>query len=196
MNRLTAMLLACAVLAGVIGWQSVRLATPQPLPVLYTLGGDFELTSTLGGTRRLADFKGEIVLLNFGFTSCPDVCPTALARMRDVVDAVRHDAAIRVLFVTIDPDRDTLERLTPYVSYFGAGFVGLTGNHAAIESAMASYNVYAERQPLESALGYTIAHSAQIYLLDDEGRVRATFGESVSVPSMVDTVRALLAEVG
>jgi protein SCO1/2 len=192
-SRASAIVTAVLILAGVAGWQSLRATAAAPLPVLYNLGGDFTLPSTLGRAVSLADFHGEVVLLNFGYTSCPDVCPTALARIRDVLHAL-PEAPLQPVFVTLDPERDTLGRLAPYVGAFDARFVAVTGSAAEISDAAARYHVYSEKRMVDSPLGYSIDHSGQIYLLDGDGRVRATFGESVTVPAMVTTVRQLLAE--
>lgn len=194
MSRISVLIVAVMVIAAAFGWQSVRATSVAPLPVLYTLGGDFALPSTLGRDVGLADFHGEVVLLNFGFTSCPDVCPVAMARMRDVLRAL-PGAPLRPVFVTLDPARDSVARLAPYVAAFDARFVGVTGSAAQIADAAARYRVYSEQRPADASGNYGIAHSGQIYLLDGDGRVRATFGESVTVAAMVATVRRLLAEM-
>ncbi|MCB1686302.1 MAG: SCO family protein [Pseudomonadales bacterium] len=197
MTRGSAWLLAAGLLISAALWQSTRLASAGELPVLYTLGGDFALRNTGGGVTRLSDLEGNLVLLNFGYTSCPDVCPAALARMRDVLQSLPDpDVPIQPLFVTLDPQRDTLDRLQPYMNFFGADFLGLTGTEAEIAQASAAYKVFYEKQTLESELDYSISHSSHIYLLDTRGRVRATFGEGITVPRMIDSVRLLLAEEG
>jgi protein SCO1 len=193
MNRASVLAVAVLILAGAVGWQSLRATAAAPLPVLYTLGGDFALPSTLGHPLSLADFHGDIVLLNFGYTSCPDICPTALARIRDVLNAL-PGAPLRPVFITLDPARDSLDRLAPYVAAFDSRFVAMTGTEAQIADAAARYRVYSEKQAAQSAHGYSIDHSGQIYLLDADGRVRATFGESVTVPAMVAAVRQLLVQ--
>lgn len=197
MTRGVAWLLAAGLLIGAALWQSARLAGAEELPVLYTLGGEFALRDTRGGITRLSDLQGDLVLLNFGYTSCPDVCPAALARMRDVLRSLPETGtAIRPLFVTLDPQRDTLERLQPYMNFFGDDFIGLTGSEADIARASAGFKVFYEKQSLASELGYAISHSSHIYLLDTRGRVRATFGEGISVPRMVERVQTLRAETG
>lgn len=195
MSRANAIAVAVLILAGVVAWQTLRATAAVPLPVLYSLGGDFALPSTLGRAVSLADFHGEVVLLNFGYTSCPDVCPTALARIRDVLKAL-PDAPLQPVFVTLDPERDTLDRLVPYVGAYDARFVAVTGSAAQISDAAVHYHVYSQKRVIDSSLGYSIDHSGQIYLLDGDGRVRATFGENVTVPAMVGAVRQLLAETG
>ncbi len=187
-----------ALLTGLTGWQvKALMVKPEPLPVLDTLGGDFSLSSTLGGDRRLADFRGEVVLLNFGFTHCPDVCPTALARMREVVETLAAaDMPVRPLFVTLDPERDTLERLQPYVAHFGDDFVGMTGTAEEVAAAAKPFKVFYAREEMASGLGYSIVHSSHIYLLDVDGRVRMTFDANVPMPEMIRTVHQLQAAAG
>jgi protein SCO1/2 len=179
------------ILAAVVGWQ-LRHPPAPPLPVLASLGGDFELPSTLGETVALARFRGEIVLLNFGFTSCPDVCPAALARMQGVVASlVREVPAVRPIFVTLDPERDTIEHMKSYLGYFGESFVGMAGTAEQTARVAAVFKVYYEKESSPSAIDYTIAHSSHIYLLDTQGRVRAAFGGSDTVAQMIETVQQL-----
>lgn len=196
MTRGGAWLLACLIVGSFAAWQSFRPMAPQvELPVLHTLGGDFTLDSTLGRPLSLSELQGALVLLNFGFTGCPDVCPTALARMRDTILAV--DASprqLQPLFVTLDPEADTVERMAPYVNFFHPDLVGLTGTEEAIAAAAAPFKVFYERAELDGSGGYTINHSSHIYLIDARGRVRATFGENVPVQNMTDAVLQLLAE--
>jgi protein SCO1/2 len=143
----------------------------------------------------LADFRGRVVLLNFGFTTCPDVCPTVLSRMRQVLEDLGPEAAaVAPLFVTIDPERDTPERLAPYLAHFSPAFVGLSGSEAEVRAASAPFKAFYERTPMPAPMEYGFAHSDQIYLLDREGRVRATFGNALRVPEMTATVRRLLLE--
>jgi protein SCO1/2 len=189
---------AITILVPFLIWQFQRSTAVEPLPVLYTLGGDFALDSTRERTVRLSDFRGQTVLLNFGFTSCPEVCPTALSRLRDVLETIPQGPGgrdrVQPLFITLDPSVDTVDRMAPYLEFFDAEFIGLTGSEAAIASAAADYKVHYERETMDSEMGYTISHSAHIYLIDAAGRVRATFGQGVTVPSMARTVQQLLGE--
>ncbi len=181
---------AALILVVMAGQQArQRFGSPDSLPILDTLGGNFALESTRGGTTELSDLHGKVVMLNFGYTSCPDVCPTVLARMRDVIREL-GDPRIQPVFVTLDPDRDTLERLGPYLRSFDDRFVGMTGTATAIAEAAKPYKVHYEREND----GTTISHNSHIYLLDTEGRVRATFDHGVTVPAIVDTVEQLLNE--
>ncbi len=192
------MLVGLSLLAAAAGWQTLAMITrPEPLPVLDTLGGDFTLDSTLGEGTRLSDFQGEVVLLNFGYTQCPDVCPTALSRMRDVIRGLPDErTAVRPVFVTLDPDRDSLDRIRDYVAFFDASFIGMTGSAEAIANATAPFKVYYQKEPQGPELGYSIAHSSHIYVIDPAGRVRTTFGPSVRVPDMISTVHQLQKEAG
>jgi protein SCO1/2 len=197
MSRARALLIAVIVLATAI--VAIRVAAPllapqPPLPVIDSLGGDFSLPSTLGHDTRLSEFRGRVVLVNFGFTSCPDVCPTVLSRMRQALLGLGKDAAgVQPLFVTIDPERDTLEKLRPYVMHFHPSFVAMSGTPAATRGAAELFKVYYE-QETDPQLGYGFAHSDQIYLIDRQGRVRATFANTVMPEEMTATLRRLLAE--
>ena len=198
MNRASAILGAALLLAATatVAWFArERLTAPEPLPVLDTLGGEFSLPGTNGREVALADFRGRLVLLNFGFTSCPDVCPTVLARMHQLLRNLGPDAAeVQPLFVTIDPTRDTPERLGPYLAHFGPGFIGLYGSEQQVAQVAALFRVFYQRTPLPAPLDYGFMHSEHIYLIDRTGRVRATFGGAVRDADMAATVRRLLDE--
>ena len=196
MTRGVAWLMGITLVFTAVVWQLVRhRPASEPLPVLYTLGGDFTLDSTLGRPLSLSELKGDLVLLNFGYTGCPDVCPAALARMRDalaMVDEAR--GGVVPVFVTLDPERDTVDRMAPYVRFFHPDLIGMTGSEAEIAAAAEPFKVFYRRESAGSGEDYAISHSSHIYLLDRAGRVRATFGESVPVPAIARAVTALQAE--
>jgi len=196
MSRGVAWLVGTLVLTPFVAWQLVRGADAAvPLPVLYTLGGEFALDSTRGGRVALSDFEGSVVLLNFGYTGCPDVCPTALARMRDALNlAGPGDRPVVPLFVTLDPGADTAARLAPYVAFFHPDLIGLTGSDDEIAAAAAAFQVFHERESDGSAGGYQISHSSHLYLIDAAGRVRGTFGEGVPVEEIAGAIRRLQKE--
>jgi protein SCO1/2 len=194
-SRGLAWLVAIAVLAPFIVMQMDRARSSEPLPVLYTLGGDFTLDSTLGRELSLSDFQGKLVLLNFGYTGCPDVCPTALSRMRDAMGMTSlEESRLQPLFVTLDPEVDSVDRIDPYVRFFDSRFIGLTGTAASVAAATEPFKVFYERVPSESGNGYSISHSSHIYLLDPAGRVRATFGEGVPVSDIASAIDSLARE--
>jgi protein SCO1/2 len=155
---------------------------------------DFSLTDESGGTFRLADQRGKVVLLFFGYTSCPDVCPTTLANWRKVHEALGDDAArVRFVFVTVDPERDTVEKLGLHVNAFNPDFIGLTGDQAELESVYRIFDVFYEKDTSSgSALGYLVSHTATTFVLDPQGvwRLRETYGTPVD--DIVHDVRQLL----
>lgn len=153
--------------------------------VLYVLPGETTRPSSVGGPFRLLDhngrvvtdanFKGHPFLVFFGFTHCPDICPTALFEMSEVLKRLGPDAEkTAALFISVDPERDTPEKLKDYVSSFHPRIFGLTGTPAEIEAVAKAYRAYAKKVPLEGG-GYTMDHSAIVYLMDKEGRFVAPF---------------------
>jgi protein SCO1/2 len=153
--------------------------------MLYVLPGETTRPSSVGGPFRLLDhngrvvtdanFKGHPFLVFFGFTHCPDICPTALFEMSEVLKRLGPDAEqTAALFISVDPERDTPEKLKDYVSSFHPRILGLTGTPAEIEAVAKAYRAYAKKVPLEGG-DYTIDHSAIVYLMDKEGRFVAPF---------------------
>ena len=134
-------------------------------------GGEFSLTS-LQGPVNLSDHRGKVVLLFFGYTSCPDICPISLARIGACLSSLEAGQAERVsaMFITLDPERDTAERMGRYAGFFHPGIVGLTGDAEAIDDVTARYGITWERKSSpESALGYSISHPDTILLVDADG---------------------------
>lgn len=167
----------------------------EPLPVNTRLGGDFTLPSTQGGEQSLSTFKGRLVLLNFGYTHCPDICPTVLHRMAQVMRHLEKKASnVQPVFVSFDPARDTLPHLKSYVTAFYPDMVAMTGTPEQIAVAAKQYGVVYFQEPGDSAAGKLFAHSDFIYLLDRQGRVRALFNNEQSIDAMSDTVQQLLSE--
>lgn len=134
-------------------------------------GADFKLTDHNGRPRTLRDFRGKVVVLFFGYMHCPDVCPTTMADLTQVMGKLGSDAdKVQVLFVTVDPERDTPELLAQYVPAFHPSFMGLYGDaHSTAEVAKA-FNVMYQKQP--TTAGYNVDHSAGTFLIDPSGRVR------------------------
>jgi protein SCO1/2 len=185
------LLLAVAVVLA-LQWQTKRRALAE-LPVNTRMGGDFLLPSTRGAldTRTL---RGKIVLLNFGFTSCPDVCPLVLARLRQTVKQLGDDAEnVQVVFVSFDPARDTLPAIKAYVEHFDPAFLGATGSETEIARLATRYGVVYLREQTGSAAGYGFAHSDYIYLLDTAGRVRKLYGGDVKTDEIASDIRLLQA---
>jgi protein SCO1 len=158
-----------------------------------SFGKDFALTDHNGQRRTLADFKGKVVTLFFGFTHCPDVCPTTLGEMAVVMKELGKDAdRLQVLFVTVDPERDTAEVLKRYVPAFHPGFLGLTGSADDIARTAKEFKIFYQKQPLPNGGGYSMDHSAGTYILDSEGRLRLFAQYGVGAPALLNDIRQLL----
>jgi protein SCO1 len=138
-----------------------------------SFGRDFALTDHTGKPRTLADFRGKAVVMFFGYTQCPDVCPTTLGTLAEAMKALGPDAdRVQVLFVTVDPERDTQALLSQYVPAFDPRFVGLYGDAAATERVAKEFKVIYQKQPGPSPGSYTVDHSAGVYVFDPQGRLR------------------------
>jgi protein SCO1/2 len=154
----------------------VEAVTPPPLGVRDTAydpprpAPDLRLTGQDGRPFDLASLRGRPAFVYFGYTHCPDVCPTTLADIRAGIRKSGVDAD--VVFVTVDPARDDVAAMNRYVGYYGPGFVGLTGTEAEIAAAARDWGVSYRRLDSDSASGYAMAHSTETYLLDAEGRLR------------------------
>ena len=156
-------------------------------------GRTLDLTDHNGKPRTLADFRGKVVTVFFGFTHCPDACPATLAEMAQVVKELGADAGeVQVLFVTVDPERDTRQALEQYVPSFNPSFLGLYGDAEATARAAKEFKVYYHKQPAKDG-GYSMDHSAGTFILDREGRLRlfAPYGRGAS--AILHDIRLLLA---
>lgn len=134
-----------------------------------SVGGPFQLVDQNGATVTEADVKGKPYLVFFGFTHCPDVCPTALSEMTQTFDALGPDAdKLQALFITVDPARDTPETLKEYLSSFSPRIRGLTGSQGQVDATVKTFRAYARKVPLEGD-NYTMDHTALVYLMDRNG---------------------------
>ncbi len=168
-------------------FRGALLEPVQPAPPL-------QLQSATGEPFRLADYRGKVVLLFFGYTSCPDVCPTTLAEMRRLYHNLERPADVQIVFVTVDPARDTPERLATYVQRFDPSFLALTGTQDALQAVWDAYGVYREEQEVDSAAGYLVAHTARVYAIDKAGNLRLTFAFGTSAEDIEHDVKILLQE--
>ncbi|MCB1622555.1 MAG: SCO family protein [Thiothrix sp.] len=156
-------------------------------------GGDFVLTSD-GQTVRLQDFRGKVVVMYFGYTSCPDVCPTTLGLLGAAVKALKPEEAAQVqgLFISVDPERDQGEKLMGYAQHFYPDFIGATGTEEQLRQVTRQYGVFFEKQPGNSALGYLVDHSSQLYIIDKQGRFKTVLPHDLSRDDLVHVLRANL----
>jgi protein SCO1/2 len=156
-------------------------------------GRDFALTAHDGRARTLADFRGKVVIVFFGYVHCPDVCPITLATLAETMKRLGNDARrVQVLFVTIDPERDTRELLAKYVPAFEPSFLGLTGDAEAIARTAKEFKILYQKQPGTTSDTYSMDHSAGTFVFDPQGRLRlyVSYGQSAEV--FTHDVRELL----
>ncbi|MFI4904251.1 MAG: SCO family protein [Burkholderiales bacterium] len=157
-------------------------------------GHGFTLPDTSGKVRTLGDFHGKVVVMFFGYTHCPDVCPTTLAELAQTMQSLGADAdRVQVLFVTVDPARDTPDVLAQYVPAFDKRFVGLRGDADALAATAKEYKVIYQKQPGPTPGSYSMDHSAGTYIYDPQGRLRlyVSYGQGPEV--FVHDIKALLA---
>lgn len=183
---LTLILGGCGPFADDYAFQGGEIPPPNPAPALV-------LTDQHGQPFDLADQRGKAVLLFFGYTNCPDICPTTLSDFLAIEDAL-GDRADNVAFVlvTVDPARDTLERLAQYLDFFDPGFIGLTGNDEQIAQAKQGYGVYSQFQESTSSLGYLVDHTSALFVIDPDGNYRLVYPYGTDPAIVTEDVSHLL----
>ena len=158
-------------------------------------GHDFHLTDHNGKPRSVADFKGKVMMLFFGYTHCPDMCPLALHDMALTVEKLGKDSArVQGLFVTVDPKRDTPEVLAKYVPAFNPTFLGLYADEKTTAATAKEFKVFYSAQAADAQGNYTVDHNAGIYVFDTHGRLRLFMGGGKTVDAMVHDIGRLLKE--
>jgi protein SCO1/2 len=187
-------IVAAALLALVVaacGPQSPRFQSSDVTGVGF--GRDFKLVDHNGKPRTLADFRGKVVVLFFGYTQCPDVCPTTLSDLAAALQRMGADAnQVQVLFVTIDPERDTPELLSHYVPAFNPTFLGLSGDAAATAAAAREFKVLYQKQPGSTPGSYSMDHSAGTFIFDPQGRLRLFVSHAQGPDVYAHDIRELL----
>ncbi|OIR06805.1 hypothetical protein GALL_110530 [mine drainage metagenome] len=157
-------------------------------------GRDFALTDQTGHLRHLSDYKGKAVVIFFGYTQCPDVCPTTLAGLAEAMKLLGADAKrVQVLFVTVDPERDTQALLAAYVPQFDPSFVGLYGDAATTAATAKEFKVFYQKVAGSTPQTYTIDHTASSYAYDPKGRLRLLIRHDETPQNVADDLRLLLA---
>jgi len=156
-------------------------------------GKELALTGHDGKPRTLADFRGKVVVVFFGYTQCPDVCPTTLSEMAEVMKALgaRSDK-VQVLFVSVDPERDTQALLAQYVPAFDARFLGLYGDAEATTKAAREFKVFFQKVPGKTPSSYTVDHTAGSYVFDPQGRIRLFVKHAQGVEPLASDLRRLI----
>jgi protein SCO1 len=156
-------------------------------------GKDFALLDHNGKPRTLADFRGKVVVLFFGYTSCPDVCPTTMAELANIMKQLGPQAdQVQVLFVTLDPERDTREVLASYVPAFDKRFLGLYGDAAATAKVAREFKVFYSKVPGATPGSYTIDHMAGTYVFDRAGKLRLFMRNGENPQAILHDLRQLL----
>lgn len=199
--RLVAILALAAgiilIAVGAVFWLRPHAPTPvansgvMQVPQGTTIGGPFQLVDHTGRTVTDTDFAGKFMLVFFGFTHCPDVCPTELQTMGNVIDALGADGARVVpIFISVDPERDTPDQLKSYVTAFHPRLVGLTGSPDQIASVAKAYKVYYSKSQNNAAgADYQVDHTSFVYLMGPDGAVRSLFRGGVSDQAMTAEIR-------
>ena len=162
----------------------------------YPPASEFVLARDDGTSFQLSEKRGDIVLLFFGYTSCPDVCPTTLAELNQALEKLSDDdvSRVQVVFITVDPERDTPERAQTYVNHFNTSFVGLSGTEEELSKVWVGYGVFREIVDGASAAGYLVNHTARVTLIDGEGNLRISFGFETPVDDIVHDLKLILKE--
>lgn len=187
-----AALVAALVLGLALFWQPEIPDRPLPTAVIAA-GGDFTLQSA-SGPVSLKDFRGKLVLLYFGYTFCPDICPTSLAATAEGLKQLTPEEAARVamIFVSVDPERDTPARLKEYVEFFHPGIVGVTGSPEGIAELAKRYGVFYARQNIDTAGGYAVDHSSDTYVIGPEGQLLSKIAHATPPDQVVAEIRKRL----
>ena len=155
-----------------------------------TIGGPFSLVDEHGRKRTEKDFRGKLLLVYFGYTTCPDICPTDLQQIGAAVDSLgKAGEAVQPLFITLDPARDSTKRLAAYVPPFHPRLVGLGGSEAAVRKAAEAYRVFYKKVPIGTAGDYGIEHAAFTYLMDRDGKYLGYFPPGTSAARIAEVLR-------
>jgi protein SCO1 len=194
-------LIALLAVAGLAGCD--RLGLPGPSKPAFTgvditgaeYGRELALPDADGRARTLADFKGKVIVVFFGYTQCPDVCPTTMAELARIKQALGADGQrVQGVFVTVDPERDTAEVLRAYVANFDAGFVALRGSPEQTAAAAREFKVFYAKAPGKTAGSYTVDHTAGSYVFDAKGRLRLFERYGTPADALAADLRQLLKE--
>jgi len=210
MSRTTKIVLVVWILALIAGGAWVARDTLRPVDpqreapkgffsgensLAASIGGPFTLTDQNGVERTDRDFRGRLMLIYFGYTYCPDVCPTELTVMTTALDQLGADASQVVpIFITIDPERDTPKLLKDYVAQFSDKLMGLTGSERDVAAAAKAYRVYYSKSPGSAGAPYLMDHTSLVYLMDRDGRFLKHFTPNGKAEDMVAAMRLALAK--
>ena len=157
-----------------------------------SIGDDLRLTDHTGKARSLEEFRGKVVVVSFGYTHCPDVCPITLANLANARKKLgKQGDQVQVLFVSVDPKRDTPDLLGRYVTAFDPTFIGLSGNPADVQRTVKDFKLYVEERPTGNG-DYSVDHSAQMFAYDRKGRLRLVMPQTATPDAIASDLRVLL----
>ena len=163
----------------------------EPFPI----APEIDLKKANGEAFRLSEQKGKIHLLFFGYTACPDFCPTTLAEMKQTLDALGNDAEkVQVIFITVDPEKDTPEKIQEYANRFHSSILGLSGTQSELESIWAGYSITRIVTQESNALGTIINHTVRLYLIDLDGNLRLSYAYDTPYQDVVADIELLLGQ--
>lgn len=192
------LLLGVATLTGLVVIL-VTLVLVRPYEFKGTLfdppvpAADFTLTDQHGQPFRLSDQRGKVVLIFFGFTNCPDVCPVTLSDFKQIRSHLGNTAdRVRFVFITVDPERDSLETMKAHLANFDPAIVGLTGDSMALEAVYQTFWIFQEKVDVGSAAGYVVDHTSRVYVIDKHGDLRLTFPFGTEWQKMAEDIRVLV----
>jgi protein SCO1 len=190
---LMAFLLIGAVAAGVILFSKPDSFRGTTYAEPYPVAPEIELPRAAGTDFQLSQARGKVVALFFGYTSCPDICPTTMAELKQALDKLGSKSdQVQVLFVTVDPQRDTPERVQEYVDHFNPRFIGLSGSEPELAKVWNDYGVFRQVVDSTSAAGYLVDHTARVTLIDQQGNLRVSFPFDTPVADVVHDLNLLL----
>jgi len=183
------------VLGLVIGNSFFEPPKPKSGEYIDPPGGNFTLQS-INGDVSLSDYKGKVTLLYFGYTFCPDVCPTSLSRIGAAFKKLNEEElkSVQGIMISVDPDRDTLQKLADYTKYFHPQMVGITGTKEKIDEIAERYDVKYRKAEGTTAASYLVDHTAYIFVLDKTGKIREYLPHAVEVDRAVEVIRKLINE--
>lgn len=190
---LIAFLIVGVVAAGVVLFSKPDNFRGTTYAEPYPSAPEIELTRAAGKDFQLSQVRGKVVALFFGYTSCPDVCPTTMAELKQALEKLGNKSdQVQVLFVTVDPQRDTPERVQDYVDHFNPNFIGLSGSEPDLAKVWNEYGVFRQVVDSTSAAGYLVDHTARVTLIDQQGNLRVSFPFDTPVEDVVHDLNLLL----
>ena len=186
---LVPVLAAAVLLLGALGWLAARGPINTGIP---GIGGPFALVDQTGKPMTEQALLGKPTLMFFGYTHCPDICPTTLFQMSELLKALGPQPGVNAVYVTVDPERDTTKVMADYLTSFDPHIVALTGDRPAVDAMLKTYRVYSKKTPSKDGSDYTMDHSALVYLMGKDGRFLSAFNLEQPIPEQVAQLRRVM----